>query len=195
MLIGTLVFGLFILVATAVLLVLWAITKKKIFGIIVTVLWLWFIFSGNNTYGTFWDEFHHDQIISKVESAELNHLIIGWKSEQENTFNMTEIVNYASQNKWILRDSLIMPFDTLRVRLDSYGTDILNYKEDYSLILLRNKILSHLDPELDYRIYIFETDGYVEMPGPVYTTKRNGFVVLNSLGKQLRVFHFWEEVM
>ena len=137
----------------------------------------------------FWTNFHKDLILSKNNDQGPwgGYREIYWKSEAENTFSDNELVDFAEMNDWQIIDSTSFSADTLT------GTSFSKLKNDvYSLDILKESILSNLKPK-DNKIFIFKTTWLAVEPGNTRETFANGFVILNSDGTELKMYHLWGE--
>ncbi|MBI9073713.1 MAG: hypothetical protein JEY94_19105 [Melioribacteraceae bacterium] len=137
----------------------------------------------------FWTNFHKDLILSKNSDQGPwgGYREIYWKSEAKNTFSDNELIDFAEMNDWEIIDSTSFSADTLT------GTSFSKLKnDDYSLDILKESILSKLKPK-DNKIFIFKTTWLAVEPGNTRETFDNGFVILNSDGTELKMYHLWGE--
>jgi hypothetical protein len=176
-----------------VLFILWVTTKKHIFGLLLGLLWLWHHISANRIYGSCWKDFHEDHIVSITEDARHGKITIGWQSEQENFFNIKEISSFASSNEWILVDSIIGSYDSLMGLLGTFDK-FEDYPKDYHFVILKDNVFKFLEPNDNYHIYVFSTNVQAVSIATTDMTTKNGFVILSSNGKRLRIYHFWGEI-
>ncbi len=137
----------------------------------------------------FWINFHKDLLLTKISNQGPwgGHREINWKSDSENTFTEQELIDFAQENDWILVDSVLFSSDTLSTK-----SFIKLKSDDYSLDILKDRVLSKLNSN-DNKILIFKTTWLAVEPGNTRETFKNGFVVLNSHGTELKVYHLWGE--
>jgi hypothetical protein len=137
----------------------------------------------------FWTNFRKDLILSKNSDQGPwgGHREITWKSEVKNTFNDNELIEYAEKNDWKIIDSISFLTDTL-----TKNSFIKLKNDDYSLDILKERVLSKLKPK-DNKIFIFKTTWLAVEPGNTRETFENGFAILNSDGTELQIYHLWGE--
>ena len=136
----------------------------------------------------FWTGFHKNLItISENDQGPWGgHRKIVWNSGVS-FFNVEEIIDYAKKNDWQLTDSIMFSTDTLTKE------SRIKYKnDDYSLTIFREMVLSELHPN-DNRAFVFMTTWLAVEPGNTRETFVNGFVVLNSDGTEMKMYHLWGE--
>lgn len=137
----------------------------------------------------FWNDFHKE-LITKNESNQGpwgGKREIYWKIKNKNTFTEKEIIEFTSNNDWILKHVISFKSDSLNpTSFDKLKLD------DYSLYLLTEKVIPKLRTN-DYSIFIFNTSIIAIESGDLGETYENGFAVLNSNKTELKVFHFWGE--
>lgn len=135
----------------------------------------------------FWTNFYEDLMITKNSDQGPwgGHREIHWRSKNEKTFNLEEIIDFASKNGWQLTDSLIYANNSL--------SPLTKYPEtDYSFDILRETVLKQIASDKIY-IFVFTTGWTAVEPGNARDTEKNGFVIINSKGTQLMVYHLWGE--
>lgn len=134
----------------------------------------------------FWMNFKDDLIVTKNSDQGPwgGYREIYWESKKEKTFNATELIDFASRNGWHVTDSLTYK--------KSYLKSLTNYDNDYSFAILNEKVLARIT-SADIRIFVFNTGWIAVEPGNFRDTDKNGFVVINSPGTDLRIFHVWGE--
>ena len=112
-----------------------------------------------------------------------NHL----EKWSKNTFYVKELIEYAKKNDWKVVDSVSFITDTL-----TKNSFIKLKIDDYSLEILKERVLSKLNPK-DNKIFIFKTSWLAVEPGNARETFENGYAILNSDGTELRIYHLWGE--
>lgn len=137
----------------------------------------------------FWTDFHKDLVSTKNSDQGPwgGYRAINWISKANHTFTDKELIEFATENDWILLDSISFSVDTLT------KNNISKLKiDDYSLDMLNESILPKLKTN-DNRIFIFKTTWLAVEPGNARETFENGFAVLNSDGTELKIYHLWGE--
>lgn len=145
----------------------------------------------------FWITFKKDLIVTKESDQGPwgGHREIKWKSKDENTFIFSQILDFATKNDWELTDSTSFPADSLskltnnRLVKHEYP---LYVSDDYSNNILINYVLPKLE-RTDLMVYRFKTGWIAVEPGNARDTDRNGFVIVNSNGTEMTVYHLWGE--
>lgn len=137
----------------------------------------------------FWTDFHKDLILTKDSDQGPwgGHREINWKSESNNTFTGKELIEFADKNDWKLLDSISFSEDTLTKNSFSKLKN-----DDYSLYILNESILPKLKSN-DNQIFIFKTTWLAVEPGNARESFENGFAIINSDGRELKIFHLWGE--
>jgi len=166
-------------------------TLKRIIKHILTIFSLTVLLTSCNktTPAGFWVDFHKDLMLTKNSDQGPwgGHREIIWKSEADNIFSDKELIEFADKNDWKLLDSISFSADTLTK--NSFSKLKI---DDYSLCILNESILPKLKSN-DNKIFIFKTTWLAVEPGNARETFENGFAVLNSNGKELKIYHLWGE--
>ena len=136
----------------------------------------------------FWKDFQKQFILTKNSDQGPwgGYLKIIWKSDEVNTFDKQQLINYSQKNGWQLTDSLIISNDSITALTDYSDTD-------YSYEILKNNVMSFLRQGNFYYVFVFTTGWIAVKPGNATETEKNGFVVLNADGTELIVYHRWGE--
>ena len=137
----------------------------------------------------FWVDFHKEFILTNNSdqgpwggSREIH-----WKHKKKYIFNTNDIIEFANNNGWKLIDSLSFSLDTIS---DSSFSKLKN--DDYSTDIMKYEVFSKLKLD-DRKLLVFQTTWMSIEPGNARETFENGFVVLNSDGTEMSLFHFWGE--
>ncbi|MDR1403765.1 MAG: hypothetical protein LBJ60_08710 [Tannerellaceae bacterium] len=136
----------------------------------------------------FWNEYQK-QFIQEKESDQGpwgGYRKIVWESNKIKLFDTENIMDYSRSNGWLIADSLLFSNDSILI-LTNYG------KTDYSFRILEDHIIPLLDMGSVYQIYVFTTGWIAVEPGNARETEKNGFVLLESGGKRMIVYHTWGE--
>jgi hypothetical protein len=164
--------------------------KRKI-KYITTIFTLTILASscGETTPASFWTNFHKGRILTKVSDQGPwgGHRVICWKSETNNTFTHSEVIDFAEKNEWKLVDSISFSADTLS---ENSFSRLKN--DDYSREILNENVWPKLEPD-DHKVFIFRTGWLAVQPGNSHETFENGYAVLNSDGTKLKIYHLWGE--
>jgi hypothetical protein len=135
----------------------------------------------------FWEKYRPELILEKNSDqgpwGGVRKIV--WKSEKPAVFTAEQLIDYAAQNGWQLVDSLSLIDGSLEMPADASGTD-------YSFSILQREAL-HLLNATTCRIFLFKTGWIAVEPGNARDTEVNGFLVLNSDGAELAMFHRWGE--
>lgn len=94
--------------------------KRRIKHIVSVFCLIALITSCNKiTPAGFWTDLHKDIMLTKKSDHGLwgGHTEIKWKSEVKNTFTNKELIEFASNNDWKLKDSISFWADTLTKKL------------------------------------------------------------------------------
>ncbi len=143
----------------------------------------------NITPAGFWKSFRMDNIETKNSDQGPwgGHLEIRWKSKNNEIFKANQLIDFATNNGWILTDSIKFTADSLSKLRTNYTSN-----EDYSLEILNNEVLAKLKVD-DTNVYRFKTGWIAVKPGNDTETEVNGFVIINSDGTEMTIYHLWGE--
>ena len=137
----------------------------------------------------FWTDFHKEFLTTNNSNQGPwgGQRELSWKGEINYAFTENELIDYASKNDWSLIDSITLRTDSLNVET---LTKLKN--DDYSLAILKETVVPNIKPN-NSKLFIFKTTWLSVEPGNARETFENGFAVLNSEGRELKIYHFWGE--
>ncbi|MGA9213038.1 hypothetical protein [Kaistella sp.] len=137
----------------------------------------------------FWTSYHKDLILTKNgdQGPWGGNREIYLQSETTNYFTDIELIEFAKKNDWMLVDSISFSADNL-INSNQIKLQI----DDYSLYILKENILPKLKSN-DKKVLIFKTTWLSIEPGNNRETFENGFAIIDSHGKELKIYHFWGE--
>jgi hypothetical protein len=145
----------------------------------------------------FWKNYKKDLLVKDIsdQGPYGGHRAIYWKSDRTNAFSSAQVRDFAKKNHWTLVDSSHYNSDqTNKWTYDNKAVFPLT-STGFSHTIENNIQLEHFPRWFGGQVTVFKfKTGWVTIePGTHNSIEENGFVVINSDGKQMAVYHLWGE--
>ena len=170
-------------------------TKPFIFLIVIVTLA--FTSCSKATPAGFWKNYRKDLLVKNIsdQGPYGGHRAVYWKSDEANTFRSANVLVFARKNGWTFVDS--SEFNSDHTNKWTYNNKAVFPLTSigFSDTLLNDAHLTDFPRWFggQVRVYTFKT-GWVQIePGTNNSVEENGFIVINSDGTEMSVYHLWGE--
>ena len=161
------------------------------------ILTLAFASCNKATPAGFWKDYKKDLLVKNIsdQGPYGGHRAIYWKSDDADTFTSAHILDFAKKNGWTFVDSSEYNGDQTSKWMYNNKAVFPLTSTGLSDTLESNTQLEHFPRWFGGQIKMFKfKTGWVTIePGTDNSIDENGFVVINSDGTQMAVYHLWGE--
>ena len=169
----------------------------KTFFLLTLILTLASASCNKATPAGFWKSYKTDFLEKNIsdQGPYGGHRAIYWKSNTKDIFTSAHVLDFAKKNGWTLVDSSGHNSDqTNKWTYDNKAVFPLTSK-GFSDTIENNTQLEHFPRWFGGQVTVFKfRTGWVTIePGTDKSIEENGFVVINSDGTQMAVYHLWGE--
>jgi hypothetical protein len=159
----------------------------------ILILFAFFASCDKTMPAGFWNNFHKSLLVKNLSDHGPygGHREMYWKSDKAKVFISKEVIKFATNNSWSFVDSFFFSAKELINLTNNSQTFPFTYSDfaDSSM----NTTAFHKWITSDVMIYRFKTNWIAIEPGNSKQTENNGYIVINSDGSELSVYHLWGE--
>ncbi len=156
---------------------------------------LLFLSCNKMTPAGFWKSYKSNFLIKNISDQGPwgGHRAMYWKGDKPNTFNSKDVMDFAIKNSWKLIDS--MEFEPGEMK-DWYDGNKPFFPVSDSGFDKSAEDLSNAESfprwiTTKLKVYTFKTGWTTVYPGTDKSFEENGFVVIDSSGSEMSVYHLW----
>lgn len=145
----------------------------------------------------FWKSYHKDLLLKEIndQGPYGGHRAIYWKAGKTNIFRASDFISFAQKNGWALIDSLTFTHEQTNKWTYNNKAIFPLTSAGFSDSVLNSNELEHFPRWFggQVKVYKFQTGWITIQPGTDDSIAENGFVVVNSNGTEMAVYHLWGE--
>lgn len=171
-------------------------TKKPFFSLIL-ILTLAFASCNKTTPAGFWKNYEKDLVVKNISDQGPfgGHRAVYWKSEKKNAFTSAHVLQFAKKNGWTLIDS--SQYNSNKTSKWTYNNKAVFplTSTGFSDAVENNTQLENFPRWFGGQVTVFKfkTGWETINPGTHNSIEENGFVLINSDGTEMAVYHLWGE--
>jgi hypothetical protein len=145
----------------------------------------------------FWENYKKELLKKSIsdQGPYGGHRAIYWKASNTNTFNPTDVIDFAHKNGWTLIDSSIFTDEQTNKWTYNNNAVFPLSSTGFSESTLNDTQIKNFPRWFggEVKVYKFKTGWLLIDPGTDNSIEENGFVVMKDDGTAMAAYHFWGE--